>query len=367
MRRITTPWLVVLACACLSSCAEDAVAPVADVIQDTQPLLSDTEPAHRADTVMPADSGLGEGDVQTSMKPAAVTRAASYEVETIEDVVFAQGLVHTSWDWANPKSQDLTLDVYLPKDGAKVGKPAIVLIHGGGFKQGHSKQGTFRNMAEYFASRGWVAVSINYRLTSDFGLAPESWLALTPATGLTQDQHNATYSGARDAKAALRWLHANAETYGIHPDYVTVGGGSAGAMLSVALGVSNPKDFRDELTVDQDPTLASTHPGASAKVATILDFWGSDWLLDSLTVHDGVDRFDPSDASLVIFHGLHDEAVVYAGAEELAAKYTATGVSFAHYPLDAGHSAWQAKVDGQSLVKLAFDFMVKEQGLDVLE
>ena len=41
------------------------------------------------------------------------------------------------------------------------------------------------------------------------------------------------YAAQRDAKAALRWMVANASTYGINPDYITVGGASAGAITTV--------------------------------------------------------------------------------------------------------------------------------------
>ena len=88
------------------------------------------------------------------------------------------------------------------------------------------------------------------------------------------------YPAQRDAKAALRWLVANAETYKINKDYITVGGHSAGAITAVTLGVSNHEDFRDELRADneagdpEDPTLETTNLSQAYSVRSIVNFWG---------------------------------------------------------------------------------------------
>ena len=62
----------------------------------------------------------------------------------------------------------------------------------------------------------------------------------------------------RDVKVAIRWLYANSETYNIDTNYITVGGGSTGVFLSIYLGVTEPEDYTNELSIAEDPTLSST-------------------------------------------------------------------------------------------------------------
>jgi hypothetical protein len=62
------------------------------------------------------------------------------------------------------------------------------------------------------------------------------------------------YPAHRDAKAALRWLIANANQYNIDTNYITVGGGY-GAIMATTLGITNTIDFTNEISKIIDPTL----------------------------------------------------------------------------------------------------------------
>lgn len=131
--------------------------------------------------------------------------------------------------------KSLELHVWKPeghKDGAKV--PGIVLFHGGGFRNGDYTQ--FIDQAEYFASRGMVAVSANYRLTTEPGVKIEDCV--------------------EDAKSAMRWVRANAAKLGIDPDKLAAGGGSAGGYLAAATLLA---EFSDAKT---DPPGVSAKPNA---------------------------------------------------------------------------------------------------------
>ena len=97
------------------------------------------------------------------------------------------------------------------------------------------------------------------------------------------------YAAQRDAKAALRWIVANASTYNINTDFITVGGASAGAITTIALGISNQDDFRDEITSNDDPTLSSTNLDLSYDVRSMVHFWGSNQKLD---LFEGVYKLD---------------------------------------------------------------------------
>jgi len=281
--------------------------------------------------------------------------------------VYAQGLTHTMWGSTESEPMDLELDLYLP-EGAPENRPAMVLIHGGGFVGGSRTQGQIVAFAEYFASRGWVCISVDYRIARDRGTVPSAWAEYV-ADNVPMERRNqamALYPAARDSRAAIRWLHSRAAMYQINPDYVGVMGGSAGAALAIMAGVTEPEDYRDELSVEEDPTLASTHLDASSRIVVILDYWGPITLVTSLSAIYGRERFDPTDAPVNIVHGTEDPTVEFSHAENLRDAYMRTGVSYAFEPLEGqGHGAWRARIDGQGLPRNGFDFVTTQLELSV--
>jgi acetyl esterase/lipase len=99
-------------------------------------------------------------------------------------------------------------------------RPAIVVIHGGGWLEGDkSSFSTPKNRPPGniidFARRGFVAVTINYRLSKE---------APFPAA-------------LHDCQCAVRWLRANTKKYQIDPDRIGAWGNSAGGHLAMMLGM----------------------------------------------------------------------------------------------------------------------------------
>ena len=85
----------------------------------------------------------------------------------------------------------LLLDVFYPKKKVKQGYPAVLMIFGGGWRSGDRSHNI--PTAKLLAARGYVAVSADYRLSTE-----------------------ATYPAAvYDLKTAIRWLRANAKKYNI--------------------------------------------------------------------------------------------------------------------------------------------------------
>lgn len=291
---------------------------------------------------------------------------STYDVILDEDVIYAQGLSHQSVNSSNATPIPLKLDVYYPDNDAD-NRPVYLFIHGGGFTMGDKQDAFLPDIANYYASRGWVFISINYRLRDDFGTVPQEWLDF--ANTLPSNASSviiAQYPPMRDAKAAMRWVVANATTYNIDTDFITVGGGSAGAMTAITTGISEPEDFRDELNINQDPTLSTTNLNQTFKVKTIIDFWGSKANLDAFEQVYGHQRFDSNDPAILVVHGTNDTTVPFSNAQDLKAICEANSIPFAFYPLQGqGHSAWNATVNGKSLEELAFDFIVEQQGLNV--
>ncbi|MEM7764525.1 MAG: alpha/beta hydrolase [Pseudomonadota bacterium] len=298
-----------------------------------------------------------------------IFRNATYNIDVQTDVVYGQGQSHVGWNAPNPITTDLLLDVYTPMNN-QTARPAMVFIHGGGFIGGDKATEPPVAFARYFAERGFVSVSINYRLLGDYGTLPDAYVGAIDALPLLsdadKDQLKAMYPATRDAKAALRWLVANAEAYGVDPDMISVVGGSAGSYIAIALGASAFDDYVGELSTTVDPTLASTNLDRDVIVGAVVDHWGGPATVDLLETVDGVTRWAIDDAPISIIHGTEDLTVPYDRAEALVDIYSQTGAYFELTTLQgAGHSAWNVNVDGQPLTALGFDFVARMLAIEV--
>jgi acetyl esterase/lipase len=157
----------------------------------------------------------------------------------------------------------LQLDLYRPRNPHGK-RPAVVLVHGGGWRSGYRTHLT--PLAIELAKAGYVAATISYRL------APE-----------------AHYPAAiHDVKAAVRWMRANADRYGVNPDRIAVGGSSAGGQIASLVGVTNGMD-------KFDPQAADTN--ISSAVQLILNIDGlSDFTSEEARKYEDDPRKSPSSA-----------------------------------------------------------------------
>ena len=290
----------------------------------------------------------------------------TYNVIIEDNITYALGLSHNEINGAESTTVSLLMDAYI-HDNDINNRPVVMLVHGGGFTSGSKESVSMTYLANYFASRGWVAFSINYRLQADKGTVPQEWVDFAPSLQPNQiAQFFSLYPAHRDAKAALRWIVANADNYDINTDYITVGGGSAGAITAIAISATEEEDYRDEISMDVDPTLATTNLGQLFRVSTILDFWGSKISMDAIEGIYGHQRFEENDPPILIAHGTEDIIVPFSNAEDLKAIYDENMIPVAYYPLEGErHSVWNATVDGQRLEELSFEFIVERQGLNV--
>lgn len=296
-----------------------------------------------------------------------VKASSTYNVIIQNDIVFGQGLNHLTINSTSNTTVDLKLDAYIPDNNLEK-RPAIILIHGGGFSGGDKSDPNIVNLAQYFASRGWVAFSINYRLLANKGTVPNEWLQYAQ-NNLPSNQIPELlklYPAHRDGKAALRWVIANASTFNIDENYITVGGGSAGAIIANSIGVTQPEDYTDEVSITSDPTLSSINRAQSYNVKTILDFWGSKISIDVLEDIYGHQRFGNNDVPILIAHGTNDATIPFTEAENLRNEYINNGINYKFYALQGfGHGPWNATVNGKSLGDLSFDFITEQQNIRV--
>lgn len=138
-------------------------------------------------------------------------------------------------EYARPDGDELTLDVWEPPENTDKDRPAIVMVHGGSWKNGER---SFARRASWLADKGYVVFDIGYRLAP-----PPRW---QDATG--------------DVKCAVGWVRENAGEYGVNPDRVALEGDSAGGHLALLAAYS-------EGNPDLPPSCDVPDGGAEAVVA----------------------------------------------------------------------------------------------------
>ncbi len=237
------------------------------------------------------------GDIRAAM-PAGVKRVANQEYAM------------------TPQGAQL-LDLYLPEKTPAQPLPVVLWIHGGGWKSGSKENPPLA----WLASEGYAVVSLGYRL---------SWAARWPAQ-------------LDDARAAIRWLRANAAKYSLDPARIAVSGGSSGGNLAGVVGTAP----------------AAADESVSSRVQAVIDFYGASDVLtmpanllgpgktetdlansNAAKLLGGIARDRPElaramstlhlvtrdDPPFLIVHGDQDDQVPIEQSQRLHAKLKETGV-----------------------------------------
>jgi acetyl esterase/lipase len=212
----------------------------------------------------------------------------------------------------------VAMDIVRPKAAASGKRPAVLLVHGGGFRRGNRE--SYLPMAVRLAERGYVAATASYRL------APRHQF---PAA-------------VEDVKAAVRFLRANAGKYGIDPDHIGAMGGSAGGHLVLFLGLTpNVAEFegtgpnrqyssRVQCVVNYyGPTDFTQSYAKSVDAAEVLPlFLGGD-LAHNRSAHmraSPLNWVTPQAAPTLSIHGTDDTYVAYEHSLWITERLVAAGV-----------------------------------------
>jgi len=157
----------------------------------------------------------------------------SYEVAVEQDVVYAtadgywsrapQGepkeVMKLMSEMQSPQPLELLADIYTPVGDSSESRPLLMMLHGGAFLLGNKEETAHVAWCQYFASLGYVAVSMDYRL--GFHLNKNSYAA-------------AEQAAVEDLEQALAYLLSR-EDLRIDPDRVFLAGTSAGAATSLSV------------------------------------------------------------------------------------------------------------------------------------
>jgi acetyl esterase/lipase len=205
-------------------------------------------------------------------------------------------------------------DLYLPErpdDGERA--PAVVVIHGGGWRGGDKADAREQGIGQTLAGHGYVVLSINYVLTND--ARPVTW---------PQNLY--------DCKTAVRWLRMNADRLRVDPDRIGVIGGSAGGHLSAMVAATGPEAALDPPgPYGEFPTRvqAAVILYAPAEMHHIDRAWlGKTRAEDPKVYRDAspLTHLDPKDPPFLILHGTADAQVDVEQSRILDAALDKAGV-----------------------------------------
>lgn len=208
---------------------------------------------------------------------------ARFRDEVFSNVTVTSNIPYGSAVNSTGATQQLVLDMYQPTGDTWSSRPAIVWVHGGSFMTGSKTSPELVDQANVFAKKGYVNVSISYRLT------PGGCSASAPTGACATAIMNAKH----DAQAAVRFLRANAATYGIDTTRIAISGTSAGAITALNVGY------------DSTDVGTSGNPGYPSTVSAAVSFSGARLL----------GTVDATDPPILLFHGTSDTIVPYAWAQ----------------------------------------------------
>ncbi|MEL7121707.1 MAG: carboxylesterase family protein [Bacteroidota bacterium] len=210
---------------------------------------------------------------------------AAYSQSRYVDSLFAE-VQTTTYTYAIKDSQELKLDVYLPLGDTMTKRACMVWMHGGGFAGGRRDNGAEVKLMQQMAKRGYVAISISYRLTRK---------GKSFSCNASRAEKMETFRlASKDLWDAVYFAYEKYIDFGIDPKLFIIGGSSAGAE-----GVLNAVYMKDWLY--EGPSKYD-----SIQPAMVFSLAGA--MIDQRYINSN------NAVPAAFFHGTKDNLVPYATA-----------------------------------------------------
>ena len=207
---------------------------------------------------------------------------------------------------------NLALHIFKPKESAKHEKhPVIVFFFAGGWSLGTPLQ--FYRECDYYASKGFVAISVDYRIKYLY--------------------HTTPFESVEDAKDAVRWIRSNAEKLNIDPEKIVAAGSSAGGHLAAAIGTLKEKyenetdDYKPNLMLLYYPVVDNSENG-----------YGPEIIKKRYQEISPMHNIDAETPPALFILGTEDSLIPVKTAEEFKARMEENGVECELHLIEgAGH------------------------------
>lgn len=251
--------------------------------------------------------------------PGAVPGAVPDGVELRTDIPYREG------------NENWKLDLALPKEKSDSLRPGLVIIHGGGWRSGDKAGGQWRSLPLEYAAKGYVCVSLNYRLTPE-GAFPAC---------------------VEDVKCAVRWLRAHAGEFQLDPGRIGAYGNSAGAHLVAMLGLAGPEaglegdgPWQDQSSMVQAVCASATPTDFSEwRVANLLA-GPEDSIGERAAKASPVTYVSKKAPPFLLIHGTDDRTVRFEQGKRLAERLEAAGTDVTLLTFEgAGHGVFNQHGD----------------------
>jgi acetyl esterase/lipase len=227
---------------------------------------------------------------------------------------------------------DLDIHLFLPEyENQHKKRPVIVFFSGGSWSEGKPDWNFYS--CKSYAKKGWVGVSVEYRLADRHGTLP--------------------FEAVADAKSAIRWLRGNAKEFNIDPDRIVASGNSAGGHLALATAlVDKWNEKTDNLKISCIPNVLLVNSGVFD--LTEANSWIRAGLRRKKQDESLVKEISPTCFATkklpptLIIHGINDKNVAFSTAKEFVDKARIGGNDIVFKPLEgAGHFIWWGQFSKQ--------------------
>ncbi|MGA2185117.1 MAG: alpha/beta hydrolase fold domain-containing protein [Bryobacteraceae bacterium] len=169
-----------------------------------------------------------DGKWQLNLYDPNFTRAELMEPKPVETPCCSK-FVTDIITYGAPGGEQLTMDYYAPSGPGP--HPVAIIIHGGGFTGGTSRNGSEAYCAEFLAPAGYAVFSINYHLAPKY-----------PYPDMLHD-----------VQRAIRYIRYHASEWDANRNKIALVGGSAGGWLSNMAGlIDAPGDPSAKDPVDRE-------------------------------------------------------------------------------------------------------------------
>lgn len=244
--------------------------------QTTSEIIVNSNPILNIEIIQPSSCNYVEG---LYMNPIY------QDVKVMSNIVYGENYLF------NGQLASLKLDIYMPNQLVNYQRPAILVLHGGGFLFGNKEDSIVVALSQFYARRGYVVYNANYR------------------TGMTTPNQinagKAYYRAIQDAKSCVRYIRKTGVDIGVDTSQIFITGVSAGALTSIGTAYLDQNEIPSFINYSTLGLLddASGNIGYSSNVKAVVSISGG--------VYDTTTIFDNETEPLYSFHGTADGVIPY--------------------------------------------------------